>query len=197
MSRQDKDYYPTPRWVIDLLLDNYQLQDGWILEPCAGDGVICKALREHKNWDGSLYAVEIREEERAALQGYCDDVLIKDFLKTSPGDFTYPMPCAPGTIVTNPPFSIAKQIIEHCFELADEQTEIIMLLRLGWLETQDRYPFWCAHPNVSLIALRDRPKFVGNGTDFAAYGWFIWSHRQQFLMPCVAAQAGEGERDGD
>ena len=196
MSRQEKDYYPTPRWVIDLLLDNYQLQDGWILEPCAGNGVICQALREREEiggWDGSLYAVEIREEERSTLQDLCDDVLIKDFLKTSLRDFTYPMPCAPGTIITNPPFSIAKQIIEHCFELANDRTEIIMLLRLGWLETQDRYPFWCAHPNVSLITLRDRPKFVGNGTDFAAYGWFIWSHRQQFVLPCVAAQAGKGD----
>lgn len=63
-----------------------------------------------------------------------------------------------------------------------------------WVETQDRYPFWRAHPNVSLITLRDRPKFVGNGTDFAAYGWFIWSTRQQFVMPCVAAQAGEGDQ---
>ena len=195
MSRQDKDYYPTPRWVIDLLLDNYKLQDGWILEPCAGNGVICKALREHKNWDGPLYAVEIREEEREGLQGYCDDVLTKDFLKTSPGDFTSPMLCAPGTIITNPPFSIAKQIIEHCFEFADEQTEIIMLLRLGWLETKVRYPFWREHPNVSLITLRDRPKFIGNGTDFAAYGWFIWSNRQQFIMPCVAAQAGKGDAE--
>lgn len=184
MSRQDKDYYPTPRWVIDLLLDNYQLQDGWILEPCAGNGVICKALREHGGWDGSLDAVEIRGEEKDALSEYCDDVCIMDFLDAPKGYFG----CAPGTIITNPPFSIAKQVIEHCFEIADERTEIIMLLRLGWLETQDRYDFWRKHPNVSLITLRDRPKFVGNGTDFAAYGWFIWSNRQQFVMPCMAAQ---------
>ena len=84
--------------------------------------------------------------------------------------------------------------IEHSFELANDRTEIIMLLRLGWLEAKDRYDFWRKHPNVSLITLRDRPKFIGNGTDFAAYGWFIWSNRQQFVMPCVAAQAGEGER---
>ena len=191
MSRQDKDYYPTPRWAIDLLLDNYQLQDGWILEPCAGNGVICKAIREHEAWDGSLYAVEIRPEERETLQSCCDDVLIKDFLHTGINDFVYPIPRAPSTIVTNPPFSCAKEIIEHCFEIADERTEIIMLLRLGWLETKDRYDFWRKHPNVSLITLRDRPKFVGSGTDFAAYGWFIWSGKNQFILPCMAAQAGE------
>ena len=193
MNRQDKDHYPTPRWAIDLLLDNYQLQDGWILEPCAGNGVICQSIREHDGWDGSIYAVEIRDEEQTALQNCCDEVLIKDFITTSLEDFTHPMPCAPGTIITNPPFSIAKQIIEHCFEFADEHTEIIMLLRLGWLETQDRYSFWRKHPNVSLITLRDRPKFIGNGTDFAAYGWFIWSNRQQFIMPCVATQTGGGK----
>ena len=126
-----------------------------------------------------------------------DEVLIKDFIKTSLEDFTHLIPCAPGTIITNPPFSIAKQIIEHCFELADEHTEIIMLLRLGWLETQDRYSFWRKHSNVSLITLRDRPKFIGNGTDFAAYGWFIWSNRQQFIMPCVAAQTGGEKHEAD
>jgi len=196
MSRQDKDYYPTPRWVIDLLLDNYQLKDGWILEPCAGNGAICKAIRDREDaggsWSGSLYAAEIRSEERETLGECCDDVLIKDFLQTSIGDFNYPMPCAPGTIITNPPFSIAKEVIEHCFEIADERTEIIMLLRLGWLETQSREEFWKKHPNVSLIVLRDRPKFIGNGTDFAAYGWFIWNARQQFIKPCVAADRADG-----
>ncbi|HWS31034.1 MAG TPA: hypothetical protein VN512_13090 [Clostridia bacterium] len=184
MSRQDKDYYPTPRWAIDLLLDNYQLQEGWILEPCAGNGVICAALRDHAGWDGSISAVEIRAEEQTALEEHCDEVYINDFLKLPKGCFG----AAPGTIITNPPFSCAKEIIEHSFEIADERTETIMLLRLGWLETKDRYDFWRKHSNVSLITLRDRPKFVGNGTDFAAYGWFIWSNREQFVLPCVAGE---------
>ncbi len=181
-ARQEKDFYKTPRWAIDLLLDNYELRPGWILEPCAGDGAICKALREHDGWDGTLDAVEIRGEEEEILSEYCDEVHIMDFLNAPKGYFGH----APGTIITNPPFSIAKAIIEHCFEIADERTEIIMLLRLGWLETKDRYEFWKSHPNVSLITLRDRPKFIGNGTDFAAYGWFIWNQQNQFVKPCVA-----------
>ena len=193
-DRREKDFYPTPRWVVDVLLDNYQLKPGWILEPCAGSGVICKALREHDGWDGSLYAVEIREEERETLREYCDDVLIGDFLHTGINDFEYPMPCTPGTIITNPPFSIAQNIIEHCFELANERTEIIMLLRLGWLETQKRQNFWRKHPNISLITLMERPSFTGDGTDFAAYGWFIWSSRKQFILPCVARKEAPHEQ---
>lgn len=194
--RQDKDFYITPRWVIDTLLDNYDLRSGWILEPCAGDGAICKVLRGRSPevWDGSLYAVEIRGEEQDTLRMYCDDVLIKDFLKVSPGDFEYPMPSAPGTIITNPPFSIAKEIIEHCFELADEGTEIIMLLRLGWLESEKRREFWEKHQNVSLITLANRPSFTGDGTDFSAYGWFIWNRRGQFLLPCVGNKEATNER---
>ncbi len=184
-KRQDKDFYPTPRWTIDLLLDNYDLQPGWILEPCAGNGVICKALREHDGWDGSIDAVEIREEEQDILREYCDEVHIMDFLEIPKGYFG----SAPGTIITNPPFSIAEKVVEHCFEIADEKTEIIMLLRLGWLESKKRELFWSKYPNVSLITLRDRPKFVGNGTDFAAYGWFIWNNREQFILPCVGKEA--------
>lgn len=195
MSRNEKDFYITPRWVIDTLLENYYLRPGWILEPCAGDGAICKALREcdPEVWDGTLYAVEIRGEERDTLRDCSDDVLIKDFRKVSLGDFEYPMPCAPSTIITNPPFSIADEIIEHCFELADDRTEVIMLLRLGWLEPEKRRSFWQKHHNVSLITLANRPSFTGNGTDFAAYGWFIWNKRGQFMLPCVGTKEAPNE----
>jgi hypothetical protein len=194
MARAERDFYPTPQSAISILLDNYPLQNGWILEPCAGNGAICKALRGRPDkWDGSLYAVEIREEERDTLREYCDDVLIKDFLHTSLDDFDYPMPSAPGTIITNPPFSIAKQIIERCFEIADERTEIIMFLKLAFMETKERYGFWKRHPNVSLISLMKRPSFTGKGTDFAAYGWFIWNNRKQFILPCVAEREAAHE----
>lgn len=91
----------------------------------------------------------------------------------------------PGTIITNPPFSIAKSIIEHCFDISNENTEIIMLLRLGFLESNSRFDFWKKHPNVSLITLKNRPRFVNNKTDFAAYAWFIWNNKKQFVLPCV------------
>jgi len=186
--RRDKDFYITPSWAVNILLDNYQIHTGHVLEPCAGNGAVCKALREHDSWDGSITAVEIREEEQDALSKVCDDVIISDFLQVSKGDLKLPEHGCLGAIISNPPFSIAQEIIEHCFEISDEDTEIIMLLRLGWLESKKRRPFWVNHPNVSLITLMERPKFIGKSTDFAAYGWFIWNKQEQFILPCVAGR---------
>lgn len=183
--RNDKDFYITPRSTINALFENYDIKSGWILEPCAGNGAICKALRECPKWDGSLYAMEIRSEEQEMLSNYCDDVLMLDFLQAGLDDFTHPMPVPPRTIITNPPFSIAEEVIEKCFQIAGEHTEIIMLLRLGFLEAVKRKPFWGKHPNVSLITLANRPSFTGNGTDDSAYGWYIWNNERQFIKPCV------------
>lgn len=180
--RRERDFYPTPESAIKILLNNYELKPGWILEPCAGDGAICKALREYSGWDGSITSVEIRPEEQGKLEEYCDEIYIKDFLEFKRGDFGYP----PRTIITNPPFFVAKEIIEKCFEIADENTEIIMFLKLAFMETKDRREFWKKHPNVSLISLMERPSFTGKGTDFAAYGWFIWNNESQFIKPCIA-----------
>lgn len=186
-KRNDKDFYVTPDSAIDALLNNYKIKPGWILEPCGGNGAICRALMKHSDWSRLICAVEIRPEERFNLHyAGCDEVVIKDFLNFELSDLQIAPPCKPGTIITNPPYSIAQEIIEKCFELSSPpDTDIIMLLRMGFLESKRRESFWRNHSNVSLITLKDRPSFTGDGTDFAAYGWFIWHGGQQFIIPCV------------
>jgi len=51
-------------------------------------------------------AVEIRPEERENLKQVADNVITGDFLKWQPSQ-TYQ------TIITNPPYSLAQEIIEH------------------------------------------------------------------------------------
>jgi hypothetical protein len=79
------------------------------------------------------------------------------------------------TIITNPPYSIAQEFIEKCFEIANQETEIIMLLRLAFLESKKRYEFWQKHPVNELYILSERPSFTGKGTDATAYAWFVWN----------------------
>lgn len=175
VARNEKDFYITPKSVIEKLLQNYEIKPGMILEPCAGNGAICLELRNI--YDGTIDSVEIRPEERDTLTQYCDDVYIMDFL-----DFTNKHPGHYQTIITNPPFSIAEEIIRHCFKIAGPETEVIILLRLAFLESKKRKPFWKEHPLSGLIALSDRPSYTGRGTDNSAYGWFIWNHElQQFI----------------
>ena len=48
------------------------------------------------------------------------------------------------------------------------------LLRLAFLESVKRRPFWEQHPPAAVYVFTRRPSFTGGRTDSAAYGWFIW-----------------------
>lgn len=164
--RKTADFYATPEKTIHTFLDNYNLKDGNILEPTAGNGNIVKVIRERE--PHYITSIEIRKEEYNNLSKYSNEVIITDFLNWQPTD-TYK------TIITNPPYSIAQEIIEKCFEIANEDTEMIMLLRTAFLESKKRYSFWQKHPLNGLYVLSQRPSFTGKGTDATSYSWFIWN----------------------
>jgi len=138
-----------------------------MLECCAGDGVVIKAIKDFFRRDFVVDAVEVREEEEPGLIQYADDVYIQDFLTFAPSK-EYK------TIITNPPYSIAQEIVEHCFEIAPD-AEIIMLLRLAFLESKKRKEFWQKYPLSELYVLSERPSFTGKGTDSTAYAWMVWN----------------------
>jgi len=151
----DDDIYMTNLETIDTFLDVFPLKNKLILEPCAGSGNIIKAIR-CRSTDNHLYAIEKRPEEKDVLQIWADDVEITDFRN-------YHRVFYHDCIITNPPFSIAQEIIEHCFEITDPQkAEIIMLLRLGFLASSERKSFWYRHPLTQLYILSKRPSFGQN-----------------------------------
>jgi hypothetical protein len=165
--RMDLDFYPTPVKVIEHFLDIYKIQSGNILEPSAGCGNILEGLKL-KGYTNNITSIEIREEEKNNLTKY-GDVYIADFLNWQP-DKQYK------TIIGNPPYRKAQEFMEKCFEIANEDTEIIMLLRTAFLESKKRYEFWQKHPVNKIYILSTRPSFTGNGTDSASYAWFIWNN---------------------
>ncbi len=165
-----RNLYATPAWVINALLERHPLRRlPIVLEPCAGDGAIIQAIRARYPDEARVIAVEIREEERESLCRSADEVHIADFLTWKPtGSFDY--------IITNPPFSIAMEVVRHALELAGDRAEVIMLLRLAFLESEKRYSFWQEHPASRILVLSSRPSFSGDGwTDTAAVAWFVWS----------------------
>ena len=166
-ERIESDFYITPIPTIKKFLDNYKLKDGAILEPTAGNGNIVKTIYE-MGYKNLVTSVEIRDEYDN-LRKYSNEVYIDDFLTWQP-KVEYK------TIISNPPYSIAKEIIEKCFEIANEDTEIIMLLRTAFLESKKRYDFWQKHPVNGLYVLSKRPSFTGEGTDATSYSWFIWNN---------------------
>ena len=137
------DLYPTPPWCYENLDINWKaFSDAH--EPCRGDGRIQEFIKDQGI---SCSYTEI-------LEG-------KDFF-----EFNDKI----DLIVTNPPFSLAKEFIEHSIALSNT---VIMLLRLNFLGSIKRRSWWIDNTPTSLYILSKRPSFTGKGTDATDYAWFI------------------------
>lgn len=173
-KRSPADFYPTPPYCVVRLLEAMtgpdSLPGGKWLEPCAGDGAIIKVIRRLRK-DDDIDAVEIREECRPNLQENADNVYIYDFVSKA-GEL--PPAVSPPTysvVITNPPFSIAMEVIQRSMKFAPI---VIMLLRMNYLESEDRCEFMRKHC-PDLYVLPNRPSFAGDGsTDSITYAWFVW-----------------------
>lgn len=170
-KRVESDFYATPKHVVESILNEIELS-GDILEPTAGNGNIAEVIKKHYP-ENRLDVVELREEERKNLEKIgADNVIIHDFL-TWQTDEKY------DTIITNPPYSIAEEIITKCFKHLKPGGKIIMLLRLNFLGAKKRFQFWQEHPVDSVYVLSNRPSFTGNGTDATEYAWFVWGGKKE------------------
>lgn len=170
-ERKPHDFYATPIDCVENFINNYGIDriKGNILEPSAGNGNIIQALRQ-KKVQGIITALELRDEERDSLTRISDKVIIDNFLEWE-ADKDYDV------IIGNPPYTYAREFIEKCFKIANENTVIIMLLRTAFLESKSRYEFWQQHPLSCLYTLSKRPSFTGKGFDATSYSWFIWDNR--------------------
>ena len=166
-KRTPADYYPTPGWCVHRLLEAADLPGGRWLEPAAGDGHIIRAVGDVRD-DVTWSAVELREDCLAALEdavGHSGSVHIGDFLEVDADT------AKPAVIVTNPPYSIAMEMLESA--LGVDGAVVVMLLRLNFLASARRAPLMRRFP-PDVYVLPNRPSFSGKGTDSIEYAWFAW-----------------------
>ena len=153
IDRPDDDYYKTPEWAIKLLLQ-YKEFHGEIWEPACGDGAISKFL------PGGVISSDLYD------RGF--GVGGVDFLnETRTVDH----------IVTNPPYKIAQEFVEHSLQCA--RGKVAMLLKLAFLEGQRRKPFFEKTPLRTVYVFSKRVDFgrgnePGKGSGLLAYAWFVW-----------------------
>lgn len=137
--RNDSDYYITPQSTISSFLramrDEFPafLTAPRFLDPCAGGHAgyamayptaLINAGVNHT----SITTVDIRNDSPADYKG-------TDFLSWKPS-VKYDV------IITNPPFVHALPIIQRALTMVDDNGFVIMLLRLNFFGSQDRYDFW-------------------------------------------------------
>lgn len=171
-SRVKDDFYATPFYATEAILDKEQLH-GSILEPAAGEGHISKVLFERYPNSQIVSTDLVQRNDKFG----CGVVGGGDFLTESyPSKFD--------NVITNPPFSLAKEFAERALEISREK--VILFAKIQFLEGQQRKDFFAAHPPRSVYVFSKRVNPLRNGIEVdengkpwsstMCFAWFVWEH---------------------
>lgn len=159
-SRQTEDFYATEPLAVQELLDLEKFSH-IVLEPCVGMGHIAEVLKKNGH---EVIAQDIVDRNYPGT-------MIRDFLtqKENKND-----------IITNPPYVMAKEFVEHALDISPDGTKVAMFLKLTFLESQSRKTMFERYPFRTLYVFSQRRICAKNG-DFdkypssaVAYGWYVW-----------------------
>lgn len=166
-KKNEFEFYPTPPVSVEGLLAHWQPPGLRLLEPGAGDGAIVRTINRWQNDRGlepyQWTLVEIDPKWEKSLRRSDPSSVIKcpqDFLTWKPASRF-------DAAVGNPPFTLACEFIDHCRRWTDT---VVMLQRLGFLATDDRYAWWRSVGPFDVGVLANRPF-----PDSADYAWYIFS----------------------
>lgn len=142
-----------------------------VWEPACGDGAIVLPLRSLQPFGPKVFASDLIERA-------CPHSWVEDFLGTDPK--AYPN-C--DMVITNPPFSLAQEFVDHGLAVAPV---VMMLLRLAFLEADgrnewlQRSPLSTVHVFVDRLPMMHREGYTGKRLkkSSTAYAWFVWDQRQ-------------------
>lgn len=169
-ERNEADAYLTPpahAFTCAALLD---LRPGMrVLEPSAGEGAFVRAI--HDAHGLVPYAVDRRPEACTELLGCIPGVEVpvrnmrfEDVLDPDHYD----------AVVGNPPYIHAIEHVQHGLYVARPDGLVAYLLRINFLATQGRYPFFRRLPPWRIYVLAERPDFTGGGGDATEYAFIAW-----------------------
>lgn len=164
------DYYVTPIHTIVEFLNEFIKHEpnafkGKVLDPCAGGDSkhlmsYPEALKQIGVRNNNIITMDIREDSLASVKsdylGYqCDGIY--------------------QTIITNPPFNIARDIIDKALIDVKDNGFVIMLLRLNYFGGKLREDLWKSHMPKYAFVHNKRLSFTDNGkTDSIEYMHCVW-----------------------
>lgn len=141
--REVNDYYATHPSAVQMLLELENF-DKNIVEPCCGQGHISKVLEQYGY---NVHSMDLID------RGYGEGGV--DFLKYNE--------TIDADIITNPPYSLAKEFIEHAMELVTDGHKIAMFLKLTFLESSGRKALFKKYPPKKIWVSSSRIPCGKNG----------------------------------
>lgn len=164
-DRDANDWYVEPAWCVERLLDRYP-EITALHDPCCGIGTIV-----HVALDRGISASGSDLVARAGGRFPVRDFLT--FARREP------------SIVTNPPFKIAEQIVRHAMSVTEEGGIIAVVAQAKFLFSQARNPIFTSAAMERVIAFSRRPSMPpgvmlqelgeacrgGGSIDFV---WCVW-----------------------
>lgn len=161
-------FYATDPIAIDKLLTVEQPYKR-VYECACGQGHLANRLGE-KGFE--VYASDIVDRGYGFMQ---------DFLQMKEDEVSWMKDC---DILTNPPFSKAKEFVLHALDLVGYGHKVYMFLKLTFLEGKSRYKdLFSKYPPKMIYVFSERVLCAKNG-DFegmkagggsaVAYAWFVW-----------------------
>lgn len=168
-DRNPRDFYRTPAWCVDALLNVEGLLAD-VFDPACGDGAILAAIQAH----GAGHTVHAQELDHAvalkASQRLRSPVAVGDSLDESA--------CWPDAdVVMNPPYRQAADFVRRALQEVPPRGKVCALMRLNFLGSS-RTRLDIVGPSSQLarvLVLPKRPSFTGDGrSDACEYAWMIW-----------------------
>ena len=168
-ERIKDDFYPTPAWCTKGLLEQvpFWSRSNIIWEPAAGKGDISRVLSDEG------YSV-------VSSDLVCYESHYRPFIRTGV-DFLKQEQMYAGSrhIVTNPPYKLAEEFINHAIALATPvKGKVIMLLRNEYDCAKKRnYLFSTKTGFEAKYVLTSRPRWIegSTGSPRHNYAWFVWN----------------------
>lgn len=165
-DRADGDFYATQSKTTEALLNRLKL-NGSILEPACGMGHISEVLRKYYP-NQEIVSTDLYDRNYGEIG--------IDFLTCNYGRKF-------DNIITNPPFSLAKEFVEKGLELVNDK--VILLLKIQFLESKSRKEFLENSPLKYIYIFSERQSTLKDGLELnpltnkawsttLLLAWFIW-----------------------
>jgi hypothetical protein len=134
-EREAHDFYATDPYAAEILLEQETFKRG-IWEPACGQGHLSKVFQRH----GYVVISTDLIDRGFGIGGI-------DFLSITKGKFDL----SHTDIVTNPPYGLGKEFVQHALDLLPDGGKVAMFLKLTFMESKARKELFVTTPPIAYM----------------------------------------------